>query len=455
METLKAKIHALGHCSEGIGKVQDGTHEGQTIFIDNTCPEDVVEAAITQKKKKMLRGTLATIIEESPYRVKPKCPLAKVCGGCQWQHVDYAYQLKAKESLIKDNINKIAGIEDFTLLPILASPDIWNFRAKAQFPLSVTKNSKRMLLGYYKKKTHEIVNIKYCPVQPALFDQLMTTFRELQQKHNLFIYDEKTQKGYVRHFILRKSFSENTVLVTFVVNSNRVKAKLEEAAKELMEKHPEVIGVTANFNTTHSNVILGKESQLICGKESIVEEVNGKKFRISDTSFFQVNPLSTKLMFETIRGLITSNEPHERLLDVYAGGATFSVYVSDLFQEITAIESSSSGLTDATENFALNGVTNINYINEKAETALEGLSCDPPYDWIILDPPRGGCEEKVLKRCIDLGSKNLIYVSCNPATLARDLKILKDGGFKLETVQPLDMFCHTYHVESICHLKKG
>lgn len=454
-KNINVKINALGYCAEGIGRVLEGENKDMTVFIENTTVGDVVGAEIFSVKKNYLRAKLTAIVEEGQARVKPKCPLAKVCGGCQWQHIDYQVQLDAKTTVIKDQISKISGIAPEVVKPAIAGDEIWEYRSKVQIPLGVTKNSKRLLAGYYKPKSHEIVNMKYCPVQPLIFDKIIAKLRELHKKHSLVIYDEKSCKGYLRHFVLRKSFLNDDILLTFVVNSSSVDSELEKLAEKLAEKFSQIKGITVNFNKNDTNVILGKDSQTIYGYDHIVESVGKWQYKISDRSFFQINPYATKAMFQLIYDLIQQKGNAKNLLDIYAGVAAISIYVSDLFENIVAIESEASAAINAEDNFKMNNVDNIEFINKTAVNGLKELSPDKHFDVVILDPPRSGCEKAVLDAISQKKCDTIIYASCNPATMARDIKILVENGYALKLIQPVDMFCHTFHVEAISLLEKN
>ena len=454
-QKIKVKIHSLGHCPEGIGQIIEGDNKDMTVFVNGTTVGDYVEAETYFHKKNYLKANVKELIEEGPSRVKAKCPFSKVCGGCQWQHIDYNVQLEAKTNAIKDNIERISGLSPDVVKEMIASPNIWNYRAKVQLPLGITKKSRRLLAGYYKAKSHEIVNIKYCPVQPELFDKIIAETRILFEKKKLEIYNEKTGKGYLRHLIIRQSFDSKDILLTFIVNAKRIKLELTYIAEDLMKRIPQIKGVTVNINTEKTNVIFGKESKTIAGYNHVIEKIGDKKYHISDKSFFQVNPAVAKLMFDYIRQTITENNHNGTLLDIYAGVCAISIYVSDLFKEITAIENEKSCKKDAKENFTINNVSNINYICENAKTALESNYELSDSDWIILDPPRAGCQKEVLEACVKTNCGNIIYTSCNPATMARDLKILTDNSYQLVSIQPFDMFCHSFHIEAVSYLKKN
>lgn len=452
---VKVKIHNLGHCPEGIGKVVEGEDKDITVFVENTTIGDLVVAETYSHKKAYLKARVSEILEEGDTRTKSKCPIAKVCGGCQWQHIKYEEQLKAKKECITSNFQKLAGIDPALVNDVKPAPNQWNYRAKVQLPLGITKNSRRLLAGYYKPRTHEIVNMKYCPVQPEQFDDIISEIRELHKKYFVEVYNEKTLKGYLRHVVLRKSFANNEILLTFVANSRKVRPEMQKIADKLIEAFPVIKGITLNINSIDTNVILGPKSKTIAGYNFITERLGEKSYNITDKSFFQVNPEVAHQMFDHIREIIVSNGKSTSLLDIYAGVCAISIYVSDLFEDIIAIENDPSSEYYASENCNLNNVTNINYLNKSANEALSSITGLSKYDWIILDPPRSGCEKEVLEKIIETGCENIIFASCNPATLARDLKILLDAGYQLQSVQPFDMFSHTYHVETVAYLKKN
>ncbi|MEW5819524.1 MAG: 23S rRNA (uracil(1939)-C(5))-methyltransferase RlmD [Cyanobacteriota bacterium] len=453
--TITAEIHNLGYCSEGIGRVIDGEYKDFTVFIENTTIGDIVKAETFSFNKNFLRATLTEIVKEGETRIRPECPISKVCGGCQWQHVSYDTQILIKETVIKDNIKKIANLSPELVRPVISSPNKWNYRSKVQIPADITKNSKRLLIGYYKPKTHEIVNMKFCPVQPAEFDEIIKKLRELHKKFFIEVYNEKTLKGYLRHIILRKNSTNDDILLTFVINSKKIKPNLTSIAETLATEFSNIRGITANINTQNTNVIFGEESITLSGYDHIIESINSYKFKISDKSFFQINPYIAAKMFDFISETIQSKGESKKLIDVYAGVCSISIYVNKLFDNIIAIESEKKCFEDAKENFLLNNVSNISYVNSLASTALKQIDNINDYDWIILDPPRSGCEKEVLEICNSRNKGFLIYTSCNPSTLARDLKILTDHGYELKFVQPFDMFCHTYHIESVSLLEKN
>jgi len=448
-EIIELNIESLAYGGEGVAK-----HNGIAIFVEGVAVGDVVKAKITSLKKNFAKAELEEIVSPSPDRVKPFCPLANACGGCQWQHIDYQAQLKAKQTIVKDCLQKIAGVETEPDFP-LSSGEIKNFRCKVQYPVQQTKVSKRFLAGYYKKNSHELTNIKFCPIQPEIIDNIAKSLREISQELELSAYNENNKKGLIRHFIFRYSASEKEILLTIVINSNKIPEKISELCEKIFAEYDEIVGVSVNFNTSNSNLILGKITELICGKSFVYEKIDGKTFKISAESFFQVNPTAAKLMFTKVRELAEENLKKDfTVLDVYSGSGAFSLFLTDIASEITAVEESLSSINDGLKNLELNEINNINFVNQNAETALKYLEEEEKtYDLVILDPPRKGCSEEVINSVKTLSAKYLIYVSCNPSTLARDIKLLSET-FSVEKISPVDMFSHTYHVETIALLKR-
>lgn len=442
-EIIEFEIKKLVYGGEGIGKFND-----ITVFVPDTVPGDVIKAEIVSVKKNYARGILKEIVKPSEYREKPFCGLANACGGCQWQHINYEEQLRAKQKIVEETLEKIAGIKT-EVKHTLACPQTTEYRCKVQFPVGQTKVSRRVLAGYYKKGTHEIINIKHCPVQPLLIDEVTGFLRGKIKELKLAAYNEKTKKGLIRHFVYRYSNTNQNFILTIVINSNQIPENIDKLCNLVKEKFPQAEGVAVNFNTTKTNVILGEKSRIVAGKDYITEILDGRIFRISQDAFFQVNPSAASQMFMEARKLIGERVDSPDVLDVYAGSGGFSIFLSDIANQITAVEPGESSVNDGLENIRQNNISNMTYIKDNAENAVPKLDSEgKKFDVTILDPPRKGCSEEVLKEVINVTEKLLVYVSCNPATLARDMKFLGEN-FRVKYVQPVDMFCHTYHVETI------
>lgn len=294
-DVIEINIESLCFGGEGLGK-----HAGMAVFVADSAIGDLLKVEITQIKKNYAKGKILEIITPSKDRVKPFCALANVCGGCQWQHIDYKSQLEAKRQIVKDNLIKI-GKTEIEIKEVIPSPEIKNFRCKIQYPTRQTKVSKRFLAGYYKKGTHEVVNIKHCPIQPSVIDEINEFIKTRAQEIEFTAYNERNNKGLFRHFIYRYSQSKNEILIIFVINDKKITPRLVDFAKEIKNKFSNIVGVLANFNVRKNNIILGDKFELLCGQDYITEELEGCKYKISAGSFFQVNPKSAVNIMNTVK----------------------------------------------------------------------------------------------------------------------------------------------------------
>lgn len=437
-----------GFSNLGYGIARDN---GFVIFVENSCPQDVVKIKLTKVTKHYANADVTEIITPSPYRVKPFCALQKVCGACQLQFIDYDYQLELKRQITEEAMHHIAGLNIEVPLTI-ASPQIKEYRHKVQYPVAETKVSKRLLAGYYKQKTHEIVNIKHCPIQPAICDKIIEFIRENAPKYCVSGYNEKKHTGDLRHVVLRCSTSTGKVLVTLVVNSTKVFENLKKFANIIYEQIPQVVGVCINFNPQKTNVILGEKSECICGEDFVEEKILDKTFKIGSNTFFQVNPKSAENIFRYVKDYIKNNLQDAVVLDAYAGVTSFGICISDVCKQIVSIEENSESVRLGEKIAKENGITNIEFHSGDAAEFFKNET--RKFDAVILDPPRKGCTKESLDEAFRLSKETIIYVSCNPATLARDLKILTEKGCRVECIQPFDMFCHTYHVENVAIIYK-
>ncbi len=426
---------------------------GFPVFVDGACPGDKLKVKITKANKNYAQGEILEILEPSSHRVKPFCPLHNVCGGCGWQFIDYDFQLEQKRSIVEETVKKITSC-DIEVKPVIKSPEIREFRSKIQYPVTQTKVSKRIIAGYYKKGSHELVNIKYCPIQPKIIDKITEFIRKTAQELNISGYNEKTHKGDLRHIVYRYSKSENECIVIFVVNDTKLNDKFKKLSKKLMAEFAHIKGCLINYNTQKSNLIMTDDTRKIDGENYITEKVEDKIYKISANSFFQVNIGSAKNIFNTVKDIILKNYQKPRLLDAYSGVSSFGIWLSDAASEVVSVEEAPSATKDAAENVKLNGIKNLTALNGDAKKIFEELvQKGEKFDVTLLDPPRKGCEKASLDYAIKLTKTAIIYVSCNPSTLARDLKYLHENGFKTKYIQPVDMFCHSYHIESVAWLE--
>lgn len=440
-DELTVKIEKISNLGTGIARI-----DGCVVFVENVCPEDEVKIRITKVKKNFAAADVVEIISSSPHRIKPFCPMLKVCGACQLQMIDYDYQLEIKRQIVEDSIRKIGGLDVEIPLPV-PSPEIKNYRHKIQFPISQTKVSKRLLAGYYKPQSHEIVNIKYCPVQPEICDRIIDFIRENALKFQISGYEEKTYTGDLRHIVIRVSRYSGKILVALVVNSGGSNRSLKNFAMEIFNNFDEVTGVCLNFNTQKSNVILGKKTECVVGSDYVEEKLLDKVFKIGADTFFQINPASAENIFAYVRNYIKDNYDSPLVMDAYAGISTFGICLADVSDKVVTIEENPESCKKAEESLVMNKVNNVEIHSGDAAEFFKKEN--RRFDVSIIDPPRKGCTKESLDEVLRLTKGEIIYVSCNPATLARDLKYLCEKGCSVKSIQPFDMFCHTYHIENV------
>ena len=432
------EIEELSNLGAGIAK-----HEGKVIFVENTCPGDRVKIKITKQNKTYSFGQLVEIINPSKHRVKPFCPMQKVCGACQIQFIDYKEQLKIKQQIVKDysrNLNLEVG-------ETVPSPEIKGYRHKIQYPVSETKNSKRIIAGYYKPKSHEIVNIKYCPIQPEICDEIIDYIRENAPKYNISGYREKSHSGILKHIVIRSSAETGNNLLVMVINDNKITKQIKQFGEDIYNRFDKISGVCVNFNNKKTNLILSNKTQILCGEDYIEEKLCGITFKIGANTFFQVNPKSAENIFQYVKQYIKENFESPTILDAYAGIAAFGIVMSNISQKVVSVEENQESISLAKEVLELNKIHNVDLYAMDTAKYLE--TTEQKFDVTILDPPRKGCTQESLDGVLKVTKSKIIYVSCNPQTLARDLEYLISKGGKVNFIQPFDMFCHTYHVESV------
>lgn len=439
-DELVVNIEKFSNLGTGIAKV-----DGQVVFVENACPDDVVKIKITKVNKNYATAKTVEVITPSRHRVEPFCPMQKVCGACQMQFIDYGYQLQLKKQMVEDAMRSIGHLDVVVNNPI-ESPEVKNYRRKIQYPISQTKNSGRIIAGYFKPQSHEIVNIKYCPIQPEICNKIIDFVRENAPKFSLTGFNEKKHTGDLRHVVIRSSADNGNCLVTLVVNATKMFDRLNDFAKSVFEEFGEVVGVCVNFNSKKTNVILGQETVCLYGQDYVEERILDKCFKIGADTFFQINPKSAENIFKYVKKQVEKFE-NPTVLDTYAGIATFGIVVSDVAQKVVSVESNQSSIEKAKEVVELNNISNVELFAQDTTKYLKSIK--RKFDITILDPPRKGCTQEALEEVLAHTKKQIIYVSCNPATLARDLKYMTEHGAKVESIQPFDMFCHTYHIENV------
>ena len=443
-QELVVEIEKLSNLGFGIARV-----DGYVIFVEGACPGDRVKIRVGKKNKNFAQAKILEIVSPSPYRVEPFCPMQKVCGACQLQFIDYSYQLKLKKEIVEDAIHSISAINT-EIKDVIPSPQIRNYRHKIQYPVAETKNSKRILAGYYKPNSHELVNIKYCPIQPEYCDSIIEFIRNAAKECGISGYDEKKHAGDLRHIVIRASHYTNKSLVVLVVNSSKIFDKLRVLAHRIFTELNNIQGVGVNYNPQKTNLILGEKTEILEGEGYIEEKLCDKVFKVGTKTFFQVNPSSANNIFEYVRDYISTNFTSPLVLDAYAGITAFGICVSDIAEKVVSVEEVKESVVLADKIIKENGIKNIELHNMDAGKFFEKdlKTKGRKFDVTILDPPRKGCTKESLDYALKLTKGKIIYISCNPATLARDLKYLTEKGCKVDSIQPFDMFPHTYHIEN-------
>ena len=436
-EKYTVEIMDITHSGEGVGRL-----ENMIVFVEGTLPGDVAEVEIKTVKKTYAQGRLLTIKESSPERVEPECQYFGKCGGCQLLHMSYEGQLRAKSKMVKDALERIGGLKDLAVEPIIGMEEPCRYRNKAQFKVD------QKGMGFYAKNTHNLVHIDDCLNQPESAADVIKTMNSIIKDLNLSIYDEKTQKGYVRG-VLQRTNLEGENMITIVVNGKDLSQR--DAIVEALRKGvPNVKSIYVNINREKGNVILGKKSICVYGAARIVEKIGDRIFSISPNSFFQVNSKQTVKLYDQIKEM-AALKGTETVFDLYCGTGTIGLYLAKEAKAVIGIESVNDAVLDARENAGLNQLDNATFYQGRAEEEMVRITKEEKIkpDLIILDPPRKGCEETLLNAISELKTATVIYVSCNPSTLARDLKIMKELGYAVKKVQPVDLFPGTGHVETV------
>ena len=459
-DILELQIEAIGSEGEGIAHAN-----GYTLFVKDTVPGDRIEARVVKAGKSYGYARCERIIEPSTDRIEPVCPISKRCGGCQFQHLSYEAELKFKQEKVFNCIKRIGGFSDeaIPMLPIIGCEEIMHYRNKAQFPVGVNKAGETVT-GFYAERSHEIVDTTKCYIQFEENELILDTLMAFMRKYKISAYEEKINpktkkpekaRGLVRHIMTRKGFATGEIGICVVINGD-VLPKADEFTDMVLKTFEDrsdvrITSICVNVNKKVTNVIFGDELKCIYGKPYIVDKIEDVKFKISPFSFYQVNPAQTKKLYG--KALEFAGLTGEEVVwDLYCGIGTISLFLAKKAKEVYGVEIVEAAVENAKENAKLNGIENVHFTVGKAEDEARRL---PKPDVIVVDPPRKGCDEKLLETIMNYKPERVVYVSCNPATLARDLKVLcGDGEYKLDKVQTVDQFSRGVHVETVALLSK-
>ena len=436
----------------GQGGVGIGKYNGFTVFVDGGLINDKIKVIINKSKKNYAVGDIVEIIEESPFRVKRKCSdNLRDCGGCQIQELDYQKQLDIKTNEVKQVISRIGKLDEVVIHNTLGMENPVRYRNKAQFPIQKVNNNP--LIGFYKKKSHDIIPTDKCIIQHEINDKIMKIIKTYINAYKVSVYDEKTHTGVLRHLVTKIGFKTNEVMVVLVSNGRKL-PYLKELASVLKENVPGFKTLVVNVNREKTNVILGKENIVIYGDGKINDYIGELVFEISPLSFFQVNPVQTEVLYNKALEYADLKE-NDTVFDIYCGIGTISLFLAQKAKKVYGIEIVEDAIKDAKINANLNNLDNVEFYVGKAEEVVPKMYKEgKTANVVVVDPPRKGCDEKVLDTIVSMKPDRVVYVSCNPSTLARDLAYLDERGYKCLEVQPVDMFPHTMNVESVAKLEK-
>ncbi len=444
-------IEDIGAEGEGIGKT-----EGYTLFVKDAIPGDVAQVKIVKAKKNYAFARLEKVLTPSPFRVEARCPIYKQCGGCQIQAIDYEQQLEFKHRKVWNHLTRIGGFSEELLERIMEKTigmqDPFHYRNKAQFPVGMNRNGE-VITGFYAGRTHDIIANTDCALGVSENKIILEIILEYMKSANVSAYNEITETGLVRHVLIRKGFATGQIMVCLVINGKRLPK--EEVLVEQLRTVEGMTSVSVSSNQEKTNVIMGKQIRTLWGEESIEDEIDGIRFRISPLSFYQVNPVQTEKIYQkALEYAELTGE--ETVWDLYCGIGTISLFLARKAKKVYGVEIIPQAIEDARKNAERNGITNTEFFVGKAEEVLpEQYKKEHTYaEIIVVDPPRKGCDEQCLQTMIEMKPQKIVYVSCDSATLARDLKILCSNGYQLKKVSTFDAFCQTVHVETVVLLTR-
>ncbi len=457
-------ITGMTHEGQGVGRIN-----GLAVFVDGALEGEQAEIRIIKINRSYAVGKLISILKPSTNRVTPFCGAFKRCGGCSLQHMDYKAQLVFKTKLVRDNLERIGGISGVIVHDTIGMAQPLNYRNKAQYPVATVEGS--IVTGFYAARSHEVIQSEHCGIQDMVSEKVRRIAARFIEEKNISVYDEKTGKGLIRHIMTRVGFNTGEVMVVLVINGSSLPHS-DELVRRLICNSCEgrdggihnddipdndipdggILGIRSiylNINTENTNVILGRRNILLYGGKTITDTIGKYKFNISPHSFFQVNPVQTEMLYRKAleyAGLSGT----ETVFDLYCGIGTISLFLSEKAAKVIGVEAVEAAVEDARKNTEINGVTNAEFHTGEAERVVPKLySKGVCADVVVLDPPRKGCDESLLQLLADMQPARIVYVSCNPSTLARDLKYLAGHGFNVIEAQPVDMFPWTGHVECL------
>jgi 23S rRNA (uracil1939-C5)-methyltransferase len=434
-------ITGMTHEGQGVGRVN-----GFTVFVEGALEGESVEVKIIKIARNYGVGKLVKILNPSEERSIPFCEACKRCGGCSLQHADYEYQLRFKTGVVRESLKRIGKLEDVTVHPTIGMQEPFRYRNKAQYPVAQVNG--RPTIGLYAKRSHDIVEFRECGIQDVVSDRVRSIAGEFITDNSISVYNELNKRGIIRHVMTRIGFKTGEVMVVIVINGNDLPAR-QDLVDRLTSNVKEIKSIILNINTKDTNVVLGNKNKTIYGDDTINDYIGKYVFKISALSFFQINPVQTEILYNKALeyAALTGNET---VFDLYSGIGTISLFLSEHAGKVYGVEVVEDAVRDARRNAEANGIKNVEFIHGEAEKVIpEMYHRGIKADVVVVDPPRKGCDEPLLETLVKMQPERIVYVSCNPSTLARDMGYLSGKGYKAVEVQPVDMFPWTGHVECI------
>ncbi|BAB80073.1 MAG: 23S rRNA (uracil(1939)-C(5))-methyltransferase RlmD [Clostridium perfringens] len=443
-------IISQGYEGEGIAKIDNK----YPIFIEGALKGEKVKVRIVKVNKNFAYGKLMEVLEASEERVNPPCAIYKRCGGCKLQHASYKAQLDFKWDRVKDCVSKIGKLDPSIVKYPLGMENPWRYRNKVQLPIGLINGEVK--IGFFAPRSHDIIDMESCLIQDEIGDKVVKLTREWIEKFNIRPYNvdgEYDEKGIVRHIMIRRGFTTNEVMVVLVTNGEKLPHK-EEFVDLMVKNIPGIKSVIQNINSKKTNVILGLESKTLWGEDTISDYIGDFRFNISPLSFFQVNPIQTEVLYG--KALEYANlTGNEEVFDAYCGTGTITLFLSQKAKKVYGVEIIPQAIDNAWINAKENKVENVEFFVGESEVVIPDLiNKGVKADVVVVDPPRKGCDKKLLDAITNIDAKKIVYVSCDPSTLGRDLKVLEENGYKTLEVQPVDMFPNTAHIENVALLIK-
>ncbi|WP_246042175.1 23S rRNA (uracil(1939)-C(5))-methyltransferase RlmD [Cohnella pontilimi] len=457
-QIFETDIVGLTLDGEGVGRFN-----GFTLFIEGALPGEKVRAEVVSVGKSFGKARLESVLVKSVHRRNPPCPIYDQCGGCQLQHLNYPGQLQWKRQYVVDSLVRIgklpvagepqraeaaadAAREPITVHPVIGMDDPWRYRNKAQVPIGESEGG--LVGGFYEQGSHDIVDMNACLIQEEENEQTVRAVKGAAGSLGISAYNRATGRGLLRHVVVRHAATTGQRMVVLITNGLNIPHQ-DELIGLIREQVPGVVSIVQNINTERTAVVFGKDTRTLWGEDVIYDEIGGIRFAISARSFYQVNPVQTRRLYESaVRYAGLTGE--ETVVDAYCGIGTISLFLARHARQVYGVEIVPEAIEDARRNAALNGIHNVEFAVGAAERVLprwQASGIRP--DVIVVDPPRKGCDQVLIDSLLESRPSRIVYVSCNPSTLARDLRLLEDGGYRTVEVQPVDMFPHTVHVESV------